>query len=123
MLVISSVDPGDLRINLRYTSNKTLPKVVKDAKANLAADVFEKARSYNPPYDPPTKAIVNLTFTFSSLAFDLDGPLKHTLDALQDGLRMAGHPTWNDRYIWEITLYREIGEPGIIIHMAESPLV
>ena len=113
LFVESGVDPRDLRANIRHRGSQALPKRVKDAMINLQDDVFEAAiNQLN--YVPAPKNIIAMTFAFPNMRCDLDGPLKHSLDAIQHGLQKAGH-AFDDRSIWEIHLGRIIGEPGISI--------
>lgn len=118
-LVVTSmkVNPKDLAINKRHKSNATLPQEVKDAKHMLATDVAETVFLSN--WQPPERAAVSILAVFTDMRNDLDGILKHTLDAIQDGIRMAGRD-WNDRSVWSVWMTRRIGDrPWLMISMGE----
>jgi hypothetical protein len=105
LLVKSDVDPRSLAINKRYRNNSVLPAEVRNAKINLMDDVYEAVmRGTRKEWGPPNPASVILTLGLSRKS-DLDGPVKHTLDALQDGLRKAGY-AWNDKYIDRLVVRR-----------------
>lgn len=113
IIVSAMVDPKDLAVNRRYKTNATLPAAVTYAKQTLQGKVFDAIAAAG-DWKPPKEASVNLLFNFPDLRNDLDGPIKHTLDALQDGIRQAGF-RWNDRAIWELYIRRRIGEPLIFL--------
>jgi hypothetical protein len=113
--VVSRVDARELAINKRYKSNAILPQEVKDAKTNIQDDVFESimhAREIR-EWIPPNPAELIVDFYFPTMQSDLDGPLKHTLDAIQDGVNKAGYE-WNDRAVWHVEMTRRLGE-GLIL--------
>ncbi len=111
--VESKVDPRDLRANIRHRGSQALPKKVRDAMTNLQDDVYEAAIRQS-GYVPAPKNILAVDIYFPDMRCDLDGPIKHMVDAIQHGLRKAGH-AFNDRSIWEIHIRRNVGTPGIVI--------
>lgn len=118
-LVVTSmkVNPKDLAINKRHKSNATLPQEVKDAKHMLATDVAEAAFLAN--WQPPERIAISILAVFTDMRNDLDGILKHTIDAVQEGIRTSGWREWNDRSIWQVWMTRRIGKPFLMISMEE----
>ena len=117
--VISKVNPQSLAINKRYKTNATLPAEVRTAKINLMDDVFQAIMQQTMrEWQPPDPAEVVLAFAFPTKRNDLDGPIKHTLDALQDGVRKAGYE-WNDRAIDHLDVTRYVNvkleDDGLIL--------
>lgn len=119
LLIQSDVDPRSLAINKRYKTNAVLPAEVRTAKVNLMDDVYEAImRTTRSEWSPPSVAMVQLTFSFPTRKNDIDGPIKHSLDALQDGIRKAGYD-WNDRAIDQLKVEKWTGPPGLQIYLTE----
>lgn len=122
LTVRSAVNPLDIRINTRYKSSQFVPEPVKAAVRLIIADVEDAVRSQGwvPPRTRPVK--VTVLFTFPTLAGDIDGPIKRCLDALAKGIKNAADPSFDDKYIHELHVFRFAaskggGEPGIFIEV------
>ena len=121
--VQSFVDPADLAVNVRYKSSQALPRRVSDAMTNLQDDVFEAIRGntfIDGPWEPPKVAEIYFMFCFNTRQNDVDGPLKHALDAVQNGIRKAGFPEWSDREVYGVHIEKWVGLPNIQVAIQEA---
>lgn len=98
----SDVNPLDLRVNIRYKGTQFVPKEVKEAVKALHDDTIRAifAQKWQPFKGPAT---VRLWFNFPGPRGDIDGPIKRTLDALQDGIvKVHGPRSFDDGRIWDL---------------------
>jgi Holliday junction resolvase RusA-like endonuclease len=111
LTVHSNVNPGDLGVNLRFKGKQVIHPRARAAQNALIEDVkqaVEKIPEFNPEY-----GIAGVLFVFTSKRFDIDGPLKRTLDALERGIKAAGY-NWNDSRIKEVYITKEVGETPML---------
>ncbi len=61
-----------------------------------------------------------MTFSFSSKRFDVDGPVKRTMDAVEKALKEMGFD-WNDRRVVAVRADKDVSNPpGIDLYMYEA---
>lgn len=102
------VDPKELRVNLRFLSNGTLPPSVREAMKQTRETVERHADEQGwEVANGKDRYGAQFQFTMNDLRADLDGPLKRGMDAITSGLKI------NDGRIDEIHLRRAVGEPSI----------
>lgn len=112
--VVSSVNPADLAINLRFKEKQVIHPRVRAAQDWLITDIKLAVPDSYETCNPCTSEI---TFVFTSNRFDIDGPLKRTLDAIQKALKAKGY-TWSDARISQLTVYKDVDEePSIELEM------
>lgn len=111
LTVHSDVNPGDLGVNLRFRGKQVIHPRARKAQNELIEDVkkaVERVPSFNPEY-----GIAGVIFTFTSNRFDIDGPLKRTLDSLERGIKAAGYQ-WNDSRLKEVYIEKKVGETPML---------
>ena len=101
------VDPKSLRVNIRYLSNSTVPKIVRDAMNSVKEQVAIHAAEQGWKFIPKARYGASFIFCMEDRRADLDGPSKRTIDAVVDGLMI------NDGHIDELHFFRSVGEPSI----------
>ncbi len=111
------VDPGDLGVNIRFKRSQTIHPRAKAAQRALV-DAIKKEISGRPyGYEPCSRCYLSLMFTFTSNRFDVDGPVKRTMDAVEMALKELGH-AWNDRKVVQVNASKQVGpEPNIDLMM------
>jgi Holliday junction resolvase RusA-like endonuclease len=124
--VFSDVDPKDLAVNKRYKSSQALTPEVKHAMQKLQGQVFDAVMedSRFPLY---AWYEVTMTLYFKNNKGDIDGPIKHAIDALEAGINQAhaGERVFNDKQIEVLTVYKHVTSysirpPGIDIRLYGS---
>ena len=108
VIVQSSANPHNLRVNIRYRDIRKLPPDVAAAMHQLTQDADEagKAQGWNPPKDAGLR--VHIVFTYTNRRVDVDASEKRALDALAAGLN------FNDNRVRELRLSKQLGlEPRI----------
>lgn len=118
-MVESLVDPRILGVNNRYRTNAVTPKDVRAEQLQLALDVSGAVRDQG--FVPGKCHRAFLVFTVPNRRSDLDGPIKRVLDAIQDGIRMAGYRDFNDNSFEDIHIYRKKGEPQVSVRVVTLP--
>lgn len=115
--LMAKVDPGKLGVNLRFRNSQTIHPEARKAQRALA-DAIKKEITERPyDYEPCQRCYLSLVFTFGSNRFDVDGPVKRTMDAVEMALKELGH-AWNDRKVVEVRMSKQTGpEPNIDIMM------
>ncbi len=120
----ADVDPRKLQINKRYKHSQNLPIDVKHAMRTIQGRVFDEvvgksAFQFHKTYD------MSLWFFFPTMASDIDGPIKHTIDAVEAGINQAMQflrrgEKFNDNDICVLTVYKKVGPPGIAVNLYGS---
>jgi Holliday junction resolvase RusA-like endonuclease len=66
------------------------------------------------------KTSVTLIFTFVTGRFDIDGPIKRTLDAIEKAIKAKGYD-WNDLRVVKLNVRKMVGEsPGVQIYFSPA---
>jgi Holliday junction resolvase RusA-like endonuclease len=110
----SATNPGDLGVNLRFKEKQVIhPR----ARAAQDALITEIKASIPDSYKPCSNCAVEVAFTFTSNRFDIDGPIKRTLDAIQKALKAKGY-IWSDARVTKMVVSKYVDdEPGIELEM------
>lgn len=115
--VDSKVDPGDMGVNLRFRGNQVIHPRAREARDTLVRDIVHAADGQL--IDLGKDTWVSMSFTFRTRRFDIDGPIKRTLDALQLAMKQeVGYDDgWNDNRVTAIYVTKEWDRdnPGITI--------
>lgn len=112
--VTSSINPADLAINIRFKEKQIIHPRVRAAQDGLITDI---KLAVPDSYETCNPCTAEVTFVFTSNRFDIDGPIKRTLDAIQKALKAKGY-IWSDSRIHQLTIYKEVDElPCIELEM------
>lgn len=100
-VVAHGVKPEDLSRNIQYRNSGVLPPRPRAAMKRVA-ELVERAVSRS-NYHPGREVVVSLEFPFTSSRSDVDGPIKRTIDAVQQGVR-AAYPDekWDDKAVTQV---------------------
>lgn len=113
--VWSEMDPRQFSANKRYRSNNVLPSDVRNAINGLAAEIAGEVHAQ--AFQPGPCHSLRMYLSYPDRRSDLDGPSKRIIDAIQRGVRLAGHKKFNDNSIDGIEIYRRKGDPRITISL------
>lgn len=108
LTVHSAVNPGDLGVNLRFKGKQVIHPRARKAQDALIADVKKEVEKFGDAFNLEYGS-ASVHFTFTSSRFDIDGPLKRTLDAVERGIKAAGH-AWNDSRLKEVYITKKVGD-------------
>jgi hypothetical protein len=112
------VDPGDLGVNLRFKGSQVIHPKARAAQAKLVKEIQKHIQGREQGYDVPEGACyLSLVFYFSSRRFDVDGPVKRTMDALEKALKGLTYE-WNDRRVGVLRVEKQmLAKPGISLYL------
>jgi hypothetical protein len=113
--LLAKVDPGELGVNIRFKRSQAIHPRAKKAQRALVEAIKKEIEGR--PYEPCSRCYLSLVFTFANNRFDVDGPVKRTMDAVEMALKELGHK-WNDRKVVEVRMAKQVGpEPNIDLMM------
>lgn len=116
----SDVDPRDLAVNVRFRGKAVTHPRARAAQEQLVAEI-KQAIQAEEAYDPCEDCGVVAKFMLPNRRSDHDGPLKRTLDAIEQAHKALGY-TWNDNRVSKTIVERVIVKPevvGIVLLMGE----
>jgi Holliday junction resolvase RusA-like endonuclease len=119
LAVLSDVNPKDLAVNKRYKHSQALPPEVKYAMQKLQGQVFDEVMA-DERFQLYASYELAMTLYFDTRKGDIDGPIKHAIDALEAGINQAhvGDRVFNDRQIDVLTVSKYIAtQPGVDIRL------
>jgi Holliday junction resolvase RusA-like endonuclease len=123
MNVFSDVNPKHLAVNKRYKHSQALTPEVRHAMLTLQGQVFDEVMA-DPRFQLYAHYEVSLSLYFKDNKGDIDGPIKHAIDALEAGINQAhgGQRVFNDKQIEVLTVHKHITSrpPGIDIRLYGS---
>jgi Holliday junction resolvase RusA-like endonuclease len=110
-------------VNIRYRNSQALPKQIRAAVKTLHDDTIRSIYTQKWfPFKGP--AVCEVWFNFPGPRGDIDGPLKRTLDALQDGiLKVHGPRSFDDGRIWDLHVHKRPtndwgGRVGVVVELS-----
>lgn len=109
------LDPSDVRANIRFYNNGTLPPGV--SKAMKAISEYCAGIAAETGWEPGDAYVgMDLTFYMTSRRQDVDGPLKRAMDAIAQGMG------FNDNRVQEVSVRRRIDpDPRMIARVYQVP--
>jgi Holliday junction resolvase RusA-like endonuclease len=117
--VLADVDPGELSVNLKFRGSPVLHPRVRKAKDDLILQIKNTIQLMSEEYQPCSACKVYIRYSFTNSRFDVDGPLKRTIDAIQEALNAVGYE-WNDKRIEDLRVIKWVmNQPQIVIEMSE----
>jgi Holliday junction resolvase RusA-like endonuclease len=117
LVVRSEVDPGDLGVNIRFRGRQALHPRSRAAMKKLMEDVTKAIESTEGFQPCAVDCSLSIWFTFRNRRFDIDGPIKRTMDSLERAIKAAGY-TWNDLRVDHLLVEKQTDpKPGIYIHL------
>jgi hypothetical protein len=110
-----AVDPRELQVNRRYRDNHALTPEVRAAMQTIQGQVFDAVHE-QPDFRLAGTYELALRFSFLTMASDIDGPVKRTIDAIALGINMAltyRGRVFNDNEICVLHVSKSLGKPGM----------
>lgn len=114
MALRSVVSPADLGVNIHYRDSSVTHPRVRAAQDWLTIELKERMSQHG-IYKLPKPARVELYFHFPTRGYDLDGPVKRTIDAIETAAK-AQDIDWNDNWVTELFVRKRYG------HLPDKPM-
>lgn len=115
----------DLLVNKRYKHSHALPKVVKLAMGQVQSEAMHEAATARFSPEKNDTYVVTITFYFTSMRGDIDGPIKRTVDAFFAGIRDYLDEAYiNDGRIVDLAVSKRVADvPKVVVGIACTSLI